>query len=98
MKDSQQLSIVRPKALRELSAAGAVRGATIRADGNGGLIVVLDIGQQHQLLGHARGREPRRFMSFDAAASTLQQNGITTFSGETNNWTPRYQIYRNGGA
>ena len=65
---------------------------------NAGLIVVADVGQQHRILGQAKVRSPRLFMSFDAAASALQQYGITTFRGETEGWTPRYQTYRNGGA
>ena len=98
MKDSQQLGVVSQKDLRALSAAGAVQGATIQTDGEGGLIVILEMGEQRRLLGHARKREPRRFMSFDAAASALQQNGITTFRGEPEGWTQSYQTYRNGGS
>jgi hypothetical protein len=56
------------------------------------------VGKQHRILGQAKISSPRLFMSFDAAASALQQYGITTFRGETEGWTPRYQTYRNGGA
>lgn len=99
MQDSQQLNVVTPKVFRELCATGAVQGATIRAaEGGAGLIIVADVGQQHRILGQAKVRSPRLFMSLDAAASALQQYGITTFRGETEGWTPRYQTYRNGGA
>src|SRR5690625_3112756 len=99
MRDSQQLNVVTPKDFRELCATGAVQGATIRAaDGGAGLIVVAEVGQQDRILGQAKARSPRLFMSVDAAASALQQYGTTTFRGETEGWTPRYQTFRNGGS
>lgn len=86
------LNVVEPKVFKELIAAGAVLGATVRAaDGGKGLIVVLDLGQQQRLLGQARGRGPRYFQSFDGAASTLHQNGVTKFNADTSGWTPRTQ-------
>lgn len=84
------LTMVEPKVFKELIAAGAVLGATVRAADSGkGLLVILDVGQQQRILGQSRGRGPRYFQSFDGAASTLLQNGVTTFNGEMTGWTPK---------
>ena len=62
-------SLVEPKILKELIAAGSVRHARVEPV-KGGLVIVLQVGMNERTLGAARGGI-RLFQSLDGAASVL---------------------------
>lgn len=93
--DLESVPIVAPPIFRELAAAGAVQSACIRSVGNDdGLVIVLRVGNQDRVLGVQRAVRPRIFQSLDGAASVLQQAGITEWTAQVGNWTPRTQKYQ----
>lgn len=83
-------TVIEPRVFKEFVAAGSVKSAFIHATEQG-LVVIIKIGVTERILGQYRGG-PRFFQSFDGAASLLQQNGIFTWSADTENWVPRTSI------
>lgn len=89
-------SVVLPRILKELVAAGVVSDARVEPDDKG-LVIVLRAGVNERVLGAARGGL-RYFQSLDGVASVLQSYGITRFGVETGNWVPRTMRPQQGGA
>lgn len=89
-------SLVLPRILKELVAAGAVSDARVEPYDKG-LAVFVRVGANERLLGAARGGM-RHFQSLDGVASVLQSYGITQFSVETANWVPKTMMVRDKAA
>lgn len=85
----ENASVVAPRVLRELAAAGSVSGAQVKS-GENGLLILLKVGMNDRVLGAARGGV-RYFQSIDGAASVLQGYGIVQFEVDTSCWTPKTQ-------
>lgn len=80
-------TVVAPKVLKELIAAGSVTAAQVEA-ADQGLVIVLRAGMNERVLGAARGGV-RYFQSLDGAASALQSYGIVRFAVDTAHWVPK---------
>ncbi|WP_423680233.1 ParC family partition-associated protein [Undibacterium sp. WLHG33] len=80
-------SVVAPKVLKELIAAGSVSAARVEP-GDKGLLIVVRAGMNERVLGAARGGL-RYFQSLDGAASVLQGYGIMKFDGLCRNKVER---------
>lgn len=89
-------SVVLPRVLKELVAAGVVSDARVEPEDRG-LVIVLRAGVNERVLGAARGGL-RYFQSLDGVASVLQSYGITRFAVETGSWVPRTMRPQQGGA
>ncbi len=89
-------SVVLPRIMKELVAAGVVSDARVEPDDKG-LVIVVRAGVNERVLGAARGGL-RYFQSLDGVASVLQSYGITQFSVETGNWVPRTMRPHQSGA
>lgn len=83
-------SVVAPKILKELIAAGSVNSARVEA-GDKGLVIIVRAGLNERVLGAARGGL-RYFQSLDGAASVLQGYGITKFDVNTDHWVPKTMV------
>ena len=83
----ENASVVAPRVLRELVAAGSVSSAQVKA-GDRGLLIVFRVGMNERILGAARGGV-RYFQSIDGAASVLQGYGIVQFEADTSHWIPK---------
>lgn len=80
-------TVVPPKILKELIAAGSVSSARVES-GDKGLVIVVRAGMNDRVLGAARGGL-RYFQSLDGAASVLQGYGIMRFDVNTEHWVPK---------
>ena len=74
-------SVVAPKVLKELIAAGSVSAARVEP-GDKGLLIVVRAGMNERVLGAARGGL-RYFQSLDGAASVLQSYWLMKFDVNT---------------
>jgi hypothetical protein len=85
-------SVVAPKILKELIAAGSVSAARVEP-GDKGLLIVVRAGMNERVLGAARGGL-RYFQSLDGAASVLQEPsyGIMKFDVNTEHWVPKTMV------
>jgi hypothetical protein len=83
-------SVVAPKVLKELIAAGSVSAARVEP-GDKGLLIVVRAGMNERVLGAARGGL-RYFQSLDGAASVLQSYGIMKFDVNTEHWVPKTMV------
>ena len=83
-------SVVAPKVLKELIAAGSVSAARVEP-GDKGLLIVVRAGMNERVLGAARGGL-RYFQSLDGAASVLQCYGIMKFDVNTEHWVPKTMV------
>lgn len=83
-------SVVAPKILKELIAAGSVSSARVES-ADKGLLIVVRAGMNERVLGAARGGL-RYFQSLDGAASVLQGYGITKFEVNTAHWVPKTMV------
>jgi hypothetical protein len=84
-------SVVAPKILKELIAAGSVSAARVEP-GDKGLLIVVRAGMNERVLGAARGGL-RYFQSLlDGAASVLQSYGIMKFDVNTEHWVPKTMV------
>ena len=83
-------SVVAPKILKELIAAGSISSARVEA-GDKGLVIVVRAGMNERVLGAARGGL-WYFQSLDGAASVLQSYGIMQFDVNTAHWVPKTMI------
>ena len=86
----ENASVLAPRVLRELVAAGSVAGAQVKA-ADRGLLIVFRVGMNERVLGAARGGV-RYFQSIDGAASVLQGYGIVQFAVDTTHWIPKTMI------
>ena len=84
---STNASLVTPKILKELIAAGSVTDVRVEP-GDKGLVVVVRAGMNERVLGAARGGL-RYFQSLDGVASALQGYGILKFLTNTDHWVPK---------
>jgi hypothetical protein len=91
-------SVVAPKVLKELIAAGSVTSARVES-GDKGLMIVVRVGMNERVVGTARGGL-RYFQSLDGAASVLQGYGILRFEVDTAHWVPKTMVrgYKNAPA
>lgn len=80
-------SLIEPKILRALIAAGSINAVRVEPV-PGGLAIVFQVGMVDQTLGVARGGM-RVFQSLDGVASVLQSYGIEEFTVSTHNWVPK---------
>ncbi|BCT69527.1 ParC family partition-associated protein [Nitrosospira sp. NRS527] len=80
-------SVIEPKVLKELIAAGSVTSARVES-GDKGLVIVVRIGMNERVVGVARGGL-RYFQSLDGAASVLQGYGIMQFTVDIAHWVPK---------
>lgn len=80
-------TVISPVTFKDLMALSKVQAASIGVTEKG-LVVILRIGKDDSILGQYRGG-PRYFQSFDAAASTLLQNGITEWETDATGWIPK---------
>lgn len=83
-------SVVAPKVLKELIAAGSVTSARVESSDKG-LVIVVRAGMNERVLGAARGGL-RYFQSLDGAASVLQGYGIMRFDVDTAHWVPKTMV------
>jgi hypothetical protein len=86
----ENASVLAPRVLRELVAAGSVSSAQVKA-GDRGLVILFRAGMNERILGAARGGV-RYFQSIDGAASVLQGYGIVQFEVDTSHWIPKTLI------
>ncbi|MFA0921647.1 hypothetical protein ALP73_200054 [Pseudomonas coronafaciens pv. garcae] len=80
-------TVINPVTFKDLMVLNRVQAASIGVTAKG-LVIVLRIGKDDSILGQYRGG-PRYFQSFDAAASTLLQNGITEWETDAKGWIPK---------
>ena len=85
--DMNSVGVVGPAGFKELLAANSVQDTVIRCHYEG-LVIALKVGGKDFVLGLSRGGV-RYFRSFDAAASTLIQNGICRFESDLTGFHPR---------
>ena len=81
-------SVVAPKILKELIAAGSVSAARVEPGDKG---LLMRAGMNERVLGAARGGL-RYFQSLDGAASVLQSYGIMKFDVNTEHWVPKTMV------
>ena len=83
-------SVVAPKILKELIAAGSVSSARVES-ADKGLVIVVRAGMNERGLGAARGGVGY-FQSPDGGASVLQSYGIIKFDVNTEHWVPKTMV------
>jgi hypothetical protein len=80
-------SVVAPKILKELIAAGSVSAARVEP-GDKGLLIVVRAGMNEASAGCGPRWPPGTSRVSDGAASVLQSYGITKFDVNTEHWVP----------